>query len=377
LEAPPAGALQWPPTKEDLERLYLFEKLSASKIAKVYRLSYPNPKTAESTVLYHLKRNGISRRDPAAHNRIATESVVDEWVRRYAAGESLKQIAGSQLSPATVFHHLKKRGVELRDKVEAQIKAVSKHERKPFTGDEGEKAYLLGFSTGDLYVTKHGRAIRVKTASTHPAMEHLFRTCFERHGPVYLLPKTTPFAGYEWTYTADLDVSFCFLLETEEKIPNWIKRSRKLSMGYLSGFFDAEGSAFMNSRGWFELSITNSNLKLLTDVGQVLTRDHINGKISSPTPSPLGLHHIVWHFRVWDREDVRALASALQPRHSERISKLELVREIYDRPSREGRNLVHGKWKALQDSIEVDRLRYINQAKEEYLRRRNLGPVQN
>ncbi len=61
--------LVWPPRKEDLERLYLGERLSASRIARAYGLRYASAKTAESTMLYHLKRNGIPRRDAAAHVR--------------------------------------------------------------------------------------------------------------------------------------------------------------------------------------------------------------------------------------------------------------------------------------------------------------------
>jgi hypothetical protein len=63
-------------------------------------------RTAESTVLHHLKRNGITRRDPAAHTRKVTETMVDEWVVTYQKGESLKQIARDVVDPVTVFNHL-------------------------------------------------------------------------------------------------------------------------------------------------------------------------------------------------------------------------------------------------------------------------------
>lgn len=78
--------LGWPPTKEDLERLYLRDHLSAMKIAVVYGLKYPSPKTAESTILHHLKKNGIGRRDSAEHVRKVTPEMVDEWVERYRLG---------------------------------------------------------------------------------------------------------------------------------------------------------------------------------------------------------------------------------------------------------------------------------------------------
>jgi hypothetical protein len=103
-------ALPWPPRKEDLERLYLVEGLSAAKIAKRYRLNYENPKVAESTILHYLKRNGIKRRGAADHVRKVTKEMVDRWDARYQAGESLKKIAGNEVSPVTVFNQLHRRG---------------------------------------------------------------------------------------------------------------------------------------------------------------------------------------------------------------------------------------------------------------------------
>jgi len=62
--------------ESDLERLYLQQKLSASKIAIVYGLKYARAKTAESTLLYQLRRNGIARRDPAAHiSKVGTSGI--------------------------------------------------------------------------------------------------------------------------------------------------------------------------------------------------------------------------------------------------------------------------------------------------------------
>src|SRR6266849_3203491 len=204
--------LAWPPTKEDLERLYLHDHLSAMKIAVVYGLKYPSPKTAESTILHHLKKNGIGRRDRAKHIRKVTTEMVDEWVKRYQAGESLKQIAGEEVDHVTVFLHLHKRGLQLRDKVEAQIKAVTRFQKTPFDGTEEDRAYLLGFTRGDLNVARHGRSIRVKTSSTHPAMIELVTYLFAPYGPVRVYPHYTDFAGYEWTVESELDRTFEFLL---------------------------------------------------------------------------------------------------------------------------------------------------------------------
>jgi len=57
--------LSWPPKKVDLDRLYLIDNPATMKVAEAYGLDYKSPKVAESTILYHLKRNGIKRRNSA------------------------------------------------------------------------------------------------------------------------------------------------------------------------------------------------------------------------------------------------------------------------------------------------------------------------
>jgi hypothetical protein len=221
----------------DLRLLYVDQHLSAAKIARAYHLEYANPKTGESTILHWLKKFEITRRDRAEHIRKVTKEMVTEWIRRYQNGESLKQIAGDRVDPVSVFNHLHKRGIKLRDKVEAQIKAVTKHKKRPFSGDLCEKAYLIGLARGDLYVTRHGRAIRVKTGTTHPAMAELFISLFGKYGPVYLYPRKDKLAGFEWSLDSDLDSSFDFLVDIPKDIPRWIVNRKAFLRNYLAGFF--------------------------------------------------------------------------------------------------------------------------------------------
>jgi hypothetical protein len=239
--------LVWPPTKEDLERLYLVEKLSAAKIAKVYCLKYKSPKVAESAVLYQLKRNGIERRDCAEHVRKVMVDMEDEWVGRYQKGESLKEIAGEFVDPVTVWNHLKKRGLVLRGKIEAQIHAVTKYERKPFSNDKVEKAYLMGMRYGDLHVVRHGRAIRVRVSTTHPAMAELFESVFSPYGYVHRYPREAKLVGYEWTLECDLDSSFEFLLQKASVLEPQLMPEQEF-VAFLAGLFDAEGSIYLHKK---------------------------------------------------------------------------------------------------------------------------------
>jgi LAGLIDADG-like domain len=347
--------LAWPPAREDLQHLYVEQKLSAAKIARAYGVTYSSDKTAESTILYHLKKNGISRRDAAAHVRKVTDSMVDEWIDRYQKGESLKQIAGSSIDPVTVFNHLHKRGIRLRDKVEAQIKAVKKFEKSSFDGDAVEKAYMLGLVRGDLAVARHGRAIRVKTSSTHPAMMELVLSLVAPYGPTRVYPRFSKMVGYEWTVEGELDQSFEFLF-SEKDVPPTESAADEMILGYLAGLFDAEGSIWMRKGRPFapRLSFTNKDASMLDWVESQLTR--------------LGLHHSrslpdkkgVLHTRLWRNDDVLRVLRYLPLKHPEKKAKTRLI--INGERNRTG---LARKWECLLAHIDEDILEFVRLAKSE------------
>ncbi|MDG6925494.1 MAG: hypothetical protein JRN09_02975, partial [Nitrososphaerota archaeon] len=336
-----------------------------------YGLRYASPKTAESTVLYHLKRNGISRRDKAEHIRKVTEEMVDDWVKRYEAGESLKQIAGNELSPVTVFLHLKKRGIQLRDKIEAQIVAVSKHKKTPFSGDILEKARMLGFVRGDAWVTRHGRAIRVRGGSTHPAFLGLFKGLFGNYGPAYVYPKEAKLTGYEWCIDVDLDRSFNFLLEGPEESNRLVASDTDFFLNFLAGFFDAEGSIYYHKKydgGAFELSIKNMDIHLLELLNNKLQSLGYSSNLSVSRQEEKGrcvqgADHI-WSIRVWRRDDVVRLLASLPLMHSEKIAKREIASRLPTWPSKESRAEVLSKWEQLLQSIKKEVKENIEEARE-------------
>jgi intein-encoded DNA endonuclease-like protein len=326
-----AEKLTWPPTPEDLRRLYVDEHLSAAKIAARYGLRYASPKTAESTVLYHLKKNGISRRDKTEHIRKVTEEVVDRWVKRYEAGESLKQIAGNEFSPVSVFLHLRKRGMKLRDKVEAQIKAVTKHKRTPFTA-QGERNYLLGFAWGDCAVERHGRAVRVKTGTTHPDFVTLFTDLFAGHGNLRTYPKAAKVVPAELNLEIDLDGSFEFLLMKKAMgyLPNL--KDKAAVLNFVAGLFDAEGCITYHVKRYgadFEVQISNSDERLLRTIHEALEKLAYHPKLyhSIYSPPPLGTKLVShqWKLTIHRHEEVKRFLEVMPLRHKEKVTKAALA----------------------------------------------------
>ncbi len=353
-----------------MERLYLVEKLSAAKIARLYGLKHPNPKSSETLVLYHLRMFGIARRDAAAHMRKVTEPIIDEWVKRYTAGESLKQVAGSEFSPVTVWNHLKGRGLQLRNKIEAQILAVSIHDKRPFDGKENDSAYLIGFAAGDLSTTKHGRAIRVRTSTTHPAMAELFDGLFGRFDPIYTYPKRAPWTNFEWSFDADLDSSFAFLFGSALSYLERLEGNLEQFLSFLSGFFDAEGSIYLHEKanGFApEIAVTNKNRELLEILAAGMMNCGVVSKLEhrEQDPARLGGSTLgdIWVLRVWRLGDVQRLLHGLRLRHRERVDKARIALQFESPISLPSDRPLVNQWFELREQIDVQRVAFIDQAK--------------
>jgi hypothetical protein len=365
--------LVWPPTKDDLERLYIVERLSAAKIAMVYGLRYASPKVAESTILYQLKKNGIARRDKAEHIRKVTPELVDGWVKRYEAGESLKQIAASNIGPVTVWKHLGERGVQLRDKVEAQIKATTKYERRPFGGDRIERAYLMGLRYGDLHVVRHGRAIRVRVSTTHPAMAELFDSLFSSYRHVSRYPRRAKLSGYEWTLECDLDATFRFLL-SKPTIHELEVLSPEEKIAFLAGLFDAEGTVYLHDKGGRyspELAISNTEESLLEYVSRSIREMGFTPKLrwEIQKTDRRGISGPSREGRVslWRFHEVQLFLRALPIRHFEKTAKSEIVQRMTYKSTRSKNLETQVEWERLTNHIKRGRDEFVDLARRSIL----------
>ncbi len=112
--------------------------------------------------------------------------------------------------------------------------------RHPFSGDRVEEAYLRGFRTGDLNVRMDmstSQTISVRCGTTRTAQVDLIRELFEPYGHVHIRQGTHGETQVECT----LDLSFRFLLEKEDRVPDWVMQNDACFWAFLSGYADAEG----------------------------------------------------------------------------------------------------------------------------------------
>jgi len=302
------------------------------KIARLYGLKYPNPKSSEAMILYHLKHRGIARRDPAEHSRKATKEVVDAWVKRYECGESLRQIAGDEFSPVTVFEHLRKRGVKLRDKVEEAIRFNTKHHRTQFNGSDSDREYLLGFVWGDCAAERHGRGVRIKTGTTHPEFVNLFKELFEAHGNLRSYPKRAKVTPAEMNLEIDIDGSFEFLLMKKAigHLPDLTNSGTVLA--FVAGFFDAEGCITFHRKGAysdFEVQMSNSNGELLAKIQAALEELGYHPTLYRSVDDDPQVGHktesVMWKLALYRHEEVKKFLAEIPLRHKEKVTKARLA----------------------------------------------------
>lgn len=131
---------------------------------------------------------------------------------------------------------MRKHGIKLRDKSDAALD----YPCLPFSGDLAEKAHMIGFRIGDLNVRKDletSRRISVRSSTTRPEQVDLIRSLFEPYGHVNMRQGTFG----ETQIECRVDMTFDFLMEKHEHIPNWIERDNEYFWAFAAGYTDAEG----------------------------------------------------------------------------------------------------------------------------------------
>src|SRR3989344_4797567 len=82
----------------------------------------------------------------------------------------------------TILNKMKRHGIARRTISETS----TKHEKKDFDGSKEEKAYMIGFRTGDLAVQKRENLIHIKSSTTKDVQVQLIQSLFKNYGPVWI-----------------------------------------------------------------------------------------------------------------------------------------------------------------------------------------------
>ncbi len=152
--------------------------------------------------------------------------------------------------------------------------------RKDFSNNLLEKAYLIGFRIGDLRVRKmykNSETILIDCGSTKPNQIKLIDNLFKKYGRVWIgKPKSDGKTQIE----IGVNQSFSFLLPTFPLFPNWTLKNQKIFLNILAGFIDAEGSFFISkNKNSATFSVGNYNKLILIQIADNLKGLNLNTKL--------------------------------------------------------------------------------------------------
>jgi hypothetical protein len=236
-----------------------------------------------------------------------------------------------KIARSTVYTALKKHKIPIRTIAQAHVR----YARAPFSGNLYEKAYLLGFSIGDLRVRNHNGVksdtISIACGSTKPAQIKLIRELFSKYGRVW---QGRPDRRGAVNSEAYVDSSFAFLLPRKRQYA-WCIKNKRHFFSFLAGFTDAEGSFYL-ARNQAFVAWGNYNEKLLKFIRKGLARYGIEVPPvhSDALKGYVGSHGYVRrqnynHLVCSKKAMVRVLLDQLEPflRHTARLKRLVLLRK--------------------------------------------------
>ncbi|MDG6985919.1 MAG: hypothetical protein JRM73_04140 [Nitrososphaerota archaeon] len=344
----------------------------------------PSLDAAQRNLLDLLRTKGLSIRNLDEGKREEIRELMDLLHNR--EGLSLNDVAkllGNKTSGYTSWL-CRQLGVKRRPFEEARLKGIRekrrKYERRPFDGTDEDKAYILGLRHGDLSAYRpFGGAVRVSTSTTHPAMALLFHSLFDAYGHVYQSSRYKKDTGtYEWNLCTILDTSFDFLLESFPAKSDWILSSPSITLAYLAGLFDAEGSlGIYPAKLATSLNVIyyNTNLELMWFVCAAIRRlgfrplePYLDKKKGFRSPG----YHIemkkdYWRVLLARFQECQAFLSELPLRHSEKVDKKALALSLE----------LGGLWAdagprvaSIRLSIKVARDAFVNEAERNFLEKR-------
>ncbi len=226
--------------KEELKNLYFNQKLSISSIAKIYGCSF-------ITIWERMKEFRMKPRTLSKAMKLVMETrkiqISENDLRNLYEKRKLSTLKIAKIYNCyhqTILRKMKNFRIKSRNNTEAN----TLYPKYNFSGDLMEKAYLVGFRQGDLYVkevSKGGTTIRIEGGSTQMVQIKLIKKLFSKYG-YFNKYKARGFGGNNfWHSYCLVNNTFDFLLKKDKEIPHWILDNKKYFFTFLAGYIDAEG----------------------------------------------------------------------------------------------------------------------------------------
>ena len=307
-----------------LRRMYHEQGLSLGEIARLAG-------TTKSHVHYYMSKFDLQRRpwtglEPKQDPNLILSLYKDQ-------GKTLEEISEMLgISKSTAWKHAT-RQIRLRPR------SAPTYLRNPFSGNDLERAYLLGYRAGDLNAFQDSAlTITARVSTTHQAMLETFRAAFTRYGHCIMTPRRVFLTGYDWQIKAYLDNSFRFLIPKPTEPP-----SETVLYVFIAGFGDSDGCWSMSNdhgRATFSFDLTSRRRDLLDNIAIALQNEgyhpHVylsreKGTIKMvkgrDETRAITLTDDTWTLVIKRKDDVKRLARCVLPysKHQEKIAKMKLI----------------------------------------------------
>jgi hypothetical protein len=194
--------------------------------------------TTKSHVHCYTSKYGIERRPwTGLAPRYDSELILDLYNDQGKTPEEISTLLG--ISKSAARDHIAKRA-------RLKPRSTPRYWRAPFSGDEIEKTYLLGYRAGDVNAFQDSAlTVTARVSTTHQAMLELFQGCFSRYGCCSATPRRVFLTGYDWQVHAYLDNSFRFLIPKPSSPP----LDSALLYVFTAGLSDSDGCWCAHERG--------------------------------------------------------------------------------------------------------------------------------
>ncbi len=250
-------------------------------------------------------------------------------------------------SLGAIQRRMQKHGITARSKSEAEL-AKTGTIRLDFDGDDYTKAYMMGFCKGDVCAWIRGendQTIRLYSATTKPEQIELFRSLFVRYGRFYL---SNPDRRGALHMAAYVNLSFSFLLDEKDSIPDWILADQSTFLAFFAGYADAEAHIGVhNGYAVFKLDSYDKNIihqshKILREVGVIGPYPFICTYKGQRTKQGHHYRHDMWRLQVSSKSSLLLLFEKIRPflKHGKRIRDMEAaIQNIEERNTRPRRRI--------------------------------------
>lgn len=225
---------------------------------------------------------------------------------------------------STVTNRLKEYNIPRRTKSEAQ----NRYPKYDFSGDELEKAYLIGFRLGDLNVyrpTEKSQILVVRCHTTQAVQTELIRQLFSKYGQVTCSDKIIG-----KSVNCYLNKSFLFLLPKYDKVDNWIKKDSRCAAAFMAGYVDAEANFILNQgRARFKIDAYDKNI--LEWMHKWCRYNNINSKFRLLTEKGerwgINFKQNLWRLNINEATSLMNFIKTIYPylKHRTRIKQINLM----------------------------------------------------